>query len=168
MNILEVFNLFSKWKAFLCRYEKCTSVHKATSKQDLPNCEKTGWSLVRSEARKRRSGGQNISQLRSSGGWGGGGVGAVPRGAFVVSLKLTLEVPGETISLRNFLSTRFCRSIQLKNFTNMTGLLSEKKVTNLGGNKDCTLPALIEVLMVDDYLARRNMVREAPRYAVVM
>ena len=97
-----------------------------------------------------------------------GGVGAVPRGAFVVSLKLTLEVPGETISLRNFLSTRFCRSIQLKNFTNMTGLLSEKKVTNLGENKDCTLPALIEVLMVDDYLARRNMVREAPRYAVVM
>ena len=96
------------------------------------------------------------------------GWGAVPRGAFVVSLKLTLEVPGETISLRNFLSTRFCRSIQLKNFTNMTGLLSEKKVTNLGENKDCTLPALIEVLMVDDYLARRNMVREAPRYAVVM
>ena len=59
------------------------SAKKVSNEQIAKLCE-TGWSLVRSEGRKRRSGGQNISQLQR--GWG------VPRGAFVVSLKLTLEV----------------------------------------------------------------------------
>ena len=61
----------------------------------------------RSEGEKHGKGGQADTTFLS---WGGEGV---PRGAFVVSLKLTLEVPGETISLRNFLSTTFCQSIQL-------------------------------------------------------
>ena len=52
----------------------------------------------------------------------------------------------------------------------MTGFLSENQSQISQKLKIfmCALSALFEVLMVNGYLARRNMVREAPRYAVVM
>ena len=67
----------------------------------------------RSAGEKRRKGGQaDRTFLRWEGELGGEGV---PRGAFVVSLKLTLGLPGETISfVQQFFVRAFnCKTSQL-------------------------------------------------------
>ena len=62
--------------------------------------------MMRSEAKEkevRRTEHFSAAELRRGRGGGDGRVGGVPWGAFVVSLKLTLELARGTISLKNHL-----------------------------------------------------------------
>ena len=78
---------------------------------------------------------------------GGEGGGGVPWGAFVVSLKLTLELARGTISLTNHLFICFSLRKILLFFTNMVEYMTTEYRSTI----------------FFTYLARRNMVREAPR-----
>ena len=99
---------------------------------------------MRSEAKEkevRRTEHFSAAELRR-----GGGVG-VPWGAFVVSLKLTLELARGTISLTNHLFICFSLRKIIAFFRNMVECMTTE----------------YRATIFFSYLARRNMVREAPR-----
>ena len=101
---------------------------------------------MRSEAKEkevRRTEHFSAAELRRGRGGGGG----FPWGAFVVSLKLTLELARGTISLTNHLFICFSLRKIIAFFRNMVECMTTE----------------YRATIFFSYLARRNMVREAPR-----